>query len=60
MLIETRFFRHLIKIKAGICAKKLPYIVYGSAYCAGLAQLVEHPPCKRTVVSSSLTAGSIF
>ena len=26
---------------------------------ATLAQLVEHSPCKRTVVSSSLTGGSI-
>ena len=26
---------------------------------AGLAQLVEHSPCKRTVVGSSPTAGSI-
>jgi hypothetical protein len=27
---------------------------------ATLAQLVEHSPCKRTVVSSNLTGGSIF
>ncbi len=26
---------------------------------ATLAQLVEHSPCKRTVVSSNLTGGSI-
>jgi hypothetical protein len=28
-------------------------------YFATLAQLVEHSPCKRTVVSSNLTGGSI-
>ena len=29
-------------------------------WVATLAQLVEHPPCKRTVVGSSPTGGSIF
>ena len=28
-------------------------------WVATLAQLVEHPPCKRTVVGSSPTGGSI-
>ena len=29
-------------------------------WVATLAQLVEHPPCKRTVVGSSPTGGSII
>ena len=29
-------------------------------YIATLAQLVEHPPCKRTVVGSIPTGGSIY
>ena len=33
--------------------------VISNGEIATLAQLVEHSPCKRTVVSSSLTGGSI-
>ena len=34
--------------------------MHGTMPCrAGLAQLVEHPPCKRKVVSSIPTAGTI-
>lgn len=42
------------------CRSRSARAIVGGTRFAGLAQLVEHPPCKRTVVGSSPTLGSGF
>ena len=37
-----------------------PTMISNGRKTATLAQLVEHSPCKRTVVSSNLTGGSKY